>query len=116
MTTTSTTTLSKYQIRWAIITISQKKVYKYQVEALRKIGFYVCSNYPASGWYACKHYRNSENLHKDIDSIKKAAVICKSNVGAIDYTDAQYGLCGKDVRPMDNATMLQVEKFQNIVK
>lgn len=116
MTTTSTTTLSKYQIRWAIITISQKKVYKYQVEALRKIGFSVCSNYPASGWYACKHYRNSENLHKDIDSIRKAAVICKSNVGAIDYTDAQHGLCNNSVRPMDNATTLQIEKFSNIIK
>ena len=111
------TTISKYQVRWAIINIDQKKVYKYQVESLRKIGFTVCSNYPVSGsLYACKHYRNSEKLHEDIDNIKKAASICKSSVGAIDYTDAQYGLCGKDVRPMDNATMLQREKFSNIIK
>lgn len=111
------TNLSKYQIRWAIISINQKKVYKYQVEELRKIGFVVCSNHPASGsFYACKHYRNSEALHEDIEAIKKAAAICKSNTGAIDYTDAQYGLCGRDVRPMDNATALQIEKFSNILK
>lgn len=110
------TTISKYQIRWAIIIIDQKKVYKYQVKALRKLGFSVCPNYPGVSSYACKHYRDSETLHNDIDSIKQAAAVCKSNTGAIDYTDAQYGLCGKDVRPMGNATTLQIKKFQNIIK
>lgn len=107
--------MSKYQIRWAIVLLKQKKVYKYQEKALNKIGFTVCSNYPGQGLYAAKHYRNSERLHADIESIKKAAEICKSDVGVIDYTDAQYSRCGYAVRPFDNATSIQREKFNQLI-
>ena len=35
------TLLSKYQIRWAIIMINQKRVFKYQERELHKLGFVV---------------------------------------------------------------------------
>lgn len=103
------TLLSKYQIRWAIIMINQKRVFKYQERKLYKLGFSVCSNYPGEGFYACKHYRDSERLNADIEAIKMAATMCKSNEGALDYTDAQFGSCGMSVRPMDNETQTFVE-------
>lgn len=106
---------SKYQVRWAIVLLKQKKVYKYQEKALSKIGFTVCSNYPGAGLYACKHYRDSERLHADKDNIRLAAEICKSTVGAIDYTDAQYSMCGMAVRPIDNATTIQKQKFNQLI-
>ena len=36
------TLLSKYQIRWAIIMINQKRVFKYQERELHKLGFCCC--------------------------------------------------------------------------
>jgi hypothetical protein len=106
---------SKYQIRWAIIMINQKRVFKYQERELHKLGFSVCSNYPGEAFYACKHYRDSERLNADAEAIKMAATICKSNEGALDYTAAQYGSCGMSVRPMDNATTLQISKFNALI-
>lgn len=117
---TTTTTLSKYQIRWAVIdTCSKKKVFKYQIEALKKIGFTVIQRAGCTA-EICKHYRNEEAVIADAANIRKAYEVIKSKrpgvgvTGAI-ITDAQYGSVKGDESTIGVFTARQQELFRAIV-
>ena len=118
MTTTSTTTLSKYQIRWAIIdTMSKKKVFKYQVKALEKIGFTVVQRMGQSA-EICKHYRNEKAVIADAENIRKAFEIVTAKracaIGSI-ITDAQFGSVKAGESTIVTTTAKQQEFFRAIV-
>ena len=112
------TTISKYQIRWAIIdTMSKKKVFKYQVEALKKIGFAVIQRMGQSA-EICKHYRNEEAVIADAANIRLAYEIVtakrSSAIGSI-ITDAQFGSVKDGESTIVKTTTKQQEFFRALV-
>lgn len=111
-------TISKYQIRWAIIdTMSKKRVFKYQVETLKKIGFTVIQRKGQSP-EICKHYRNEEAVIADAANIRKAYEIVtakmSSAIGSI-ITDAQFGSVKDGESTIEKTTTKQREFFRALV-
>lgn len=66
---TETTQTSQYRVMWAAIALnSKKKVFKYQINALDKLGFRYISRYNEV-W---KHYFDISEVFEDSDNINKA--------------------------------------------
>jgi hypothetical protein len=112
------TTISKYQVRWAIIdTYSRKKIFKYQREALAKIGFNVIERIGCAAEIV-KHYRNEDAVISDVANIRKAYEIIKAKrhdaIGAI-VTDAQYGSVKAGESTIILSTTNQRDLFRAIV-
>lgn len=112
------TTISPYQVCWAIIdTLSCRKVFKYQVEALKKIGFTVIQR-EGHAAEVCKHYRDEEAVIADTVNIRKAYDIINSKrpgaIGSI-ITDAQYGSVKPGESSIIKTTAKQQEFFRALV-
>lgn len=112
------TTISKYQVSWVIIdTYSKKKVFKYQMQALAKIGFSTIERFGVAPEIV-KHYNNKEAAIADIENIRKAYAIVSakrpSAIGAI-ITDAQFGMVKDGESIIIKSTAKQRELFRAMV-
>lgn len=114
----TTNEISKYQVRWAVIdTCSRKKVFKYQKEALNKLGFTVINKLGCCPEIV-KHYRNEAAVIADAANIRKAYEIIvtkrKDAIGSI-ITDAQFGNSKGTEPTIIQTTTRQSEFFRAIV-
>lgn len=109
------TELSPYRIYWCILdTMNGKSLYKYQIEALKKLGFTICMR----NCEACKHYRDKESAIADAENIRKAYEIVSmknSDAAGALITDKQYSLCNIRESSITKATIKQRALFQRLI-
>ena len=110
--------ISKYQVRWAVIdSYSCKKVFKYQREALNKIGFVVMERMGCCPEIV-KHYRDEQSAIADAANIRRAFQIIQTKrpgaIGSI-LTDAQFGSVHDGEPIINKTTTRQQELFRAVV-
>ena len=113
----TTTNISKYEVRWAVIdTFSSKKIFKYQRAELQKLGFVVMERGRCPE--IVKHYRNEAAVIADAANIRKAYEVIENKrhcaVGTI-LTDAQFGSVSNEESFIIKTTARQQEFFRAIV-